>query len=319
MLSKQATGQSLRNGDQPVANDPFISVVIPTYNRADRILKTLETVLDQTYDRYEVIVVDDASTDDTANMLASYAASGRIRFLRHDCHRERAAARNTGMANAKGDFLTFLDSDDLMYPSNLEDAADYISANSDVRLFQNLYELIDEQGNVLSKYSFPSLKDPLDAIVRTNFLACIGAFIHRDIYRNFTFDHNLSSSEDWDFWLRVVPYHRPGRINKINNGVVHHPGRSINRIELAELEKRLTYILEKIRADPKLSLVYDKYLRRLESGSLIYTSTVANRMCMHGTAIKYLLRAAGLDIRIIGSVNFWKALGIALARWDKGY
>ena len=302
-----------------MANDPFISVVVPTYNRADRILKTLKTVFDQTYDRYEVIVVDDASTDDTSNILATYAASGRIRFLRHDYHRERAAARNTAMASATGDFVTFLDSDDLMYPTNLEDAADYIRANADVRLFHNLYELIDEQGNVLSKYSFPSLKDPLDAIVRTNFLACIGAFIHRDIYRNFTFDQKLSSSEDWDFWLRVVPYYRPGRISKVNNGVVHHAGRSINHIELAELEKRFSYILGKIRDDPKLSLVYDKYLRRLESGALIYTSTVANRMCMHGAAIKCLLRAGRLDIRMIGSINFWKALGIAVARWDKGY
>ena len=300
-------------------NDPFISVVIPTYNRADRILKTLQTVFDQTYDRYEIIVVDDASTDETAQILSPYVESGRIRFIRHDCNLERSAARNTGMANARGDFLTFLDSDDLMYRANLEDAADYIRANPETRLFHNLFELIDEEGNLLCKYNFPSLKDPLDAITRANFLSCQGAFIHRDIFQTYTFDTSLTSSEDWDFWLRVVPYYRPGRINKVNTGVVHHPGRSINHLELAALEKRFAYILGKIRSDPELSLVYGKYLKRLESGCLVYTSTVANLMCMHGTAVKCLLRAAALDIRMVGTVNFLKAMGIALLRWDKGY
>ena len=231
-----------------MTNDPFISVVIPTYNRADLILKTLQTVFDQTYGRYEIIVVDDGSTDETARILSSYVESGRIRFISHDCHHERAAARNTGMANAKGDFLTFLDSDDLMHPANLEDAADYIRANPDVRLFHNLYELIDEEGNVLCKYNFPSLKDPLDAITRTNFLSCIGAFIHRDIFQSYTFDTTLTSSEDWDFWLRVVPYYRPGRINKVNSSVVHHPGRSINHIELAEPGKKICLYY---REDPR--------------------------------------------------------------------
>lgn len=302
-----------------MANDPFISVVIPTYNRADRILNTLQTVFDQTYDHYEVIVVDDASTDDTVQRLSPYVESGRIRLIRHECNLERSAARNTGMANARGDFVTFLDSDDRMYPGNLDDAADYIRANPEIRLFQNLFELIDEDGKVLCKYNFPSLQDPLDAITRANFLSCQGAFIHRDIFQSYTFDTSLTSSEDWDFWLRVVPYYRPGRINKVNTGVVHHRGRSINQLELAALEKRFAYILGKIRTDPELSRVYERYLKRLESSCLVYTSTVANLMRMHGTAVKCLLRAAALDVRMVGSINFVKALGIALLRWDKGY
>src|SRR5437879_12998904 len=103
-------------------HEPFFSVVIPTYNRAGLILKTLNTVLSQTYQSYEVIVVDDASTDDTEQILEPLVRTRRIRYIKHDQNYERAKSRNTGMENAAGDFLTFLDSDDLMYPTNLEDA-----------------------------------------------------------------------------------------------------------------------------------------------------------------------------------------------------
>src|SRR5215210_3581135 len=124
--------------------DPLFSVVIPTYNRAGLILKTLNTVFSQTYSHYEIIVVDDCSTDDTERILAPYIKGGKLRFIKHEANYERACARNTGMENARGDFLTFLDSDDLMYPTNLADAADFIKANPEIKLFHNLVQLVDE-------------------------------------------------------------------------------------------------------------------------------------------------------------------------------
>lgn len=300
---------------------PLFSIVIPTYNREKLILKTLDTVFAQTYTRYEVIVVDNCSTDGTSRVLEPFIAEGRIRFFQHDKNYERAKSRNTGMENARGDFLTFLDSDDYMYPDNLADAASYIKEHSQVKLFHNLYELVSPDGCVLYKFSFPPLDDPLRAITDGNFLACIGVFIHREIYENYRYDTNplVIGSEDWDFWLRVVADYRPGRIEKVNNGVVHHGGRSIKNPNLEEMRQRLTYILKKITDDPHLYTAYKNYLKRLEIGSLIYMSTVANQSRRHGEALKCLLRAYAKDFRIASSLNFMKALGIALLRVDKGF
>ena len=302
-------------------HEPLFSVIIPTHNRASSILKTLNSVLSQTHQSYEVVVVDDASTDNTEQVLESLIRTQMIRYVRHEQNYERAQSRNTGMRNAQGAFVTFLDSDDLMYSTNLEDAANFIKTNPTTKLFHNLYQLVDENDRVLCKYDFPSLADPLQAITSGNFLASIGVFIHRDIYENYSFDTNplLTGSEDWDFWLRVVPHYQPGRINKVNSGVVQHGARSINHMELDKLERRFKYLTDKIKDDPSLSSVYANYLKRLEAGSLLYTSTVANLMCRHSDALRLLRRAASLDPSLMGSRGFMKALGIALLRWNKGH
>lgn len=299
----------------------FFSVIIPTYNRAGLIPKTLETVFAQTYPHYEIIVIDNCSTDNTEEVLRPLVEAGRIRFIRHDRNYERATSRNTGMENARGDFATFLDSDDYMYQTALEDAARFAGENPEVKLFHNLYQLVDPENRVLYNFSFPPLDDPLRAITDGNFLSCIGDFIHREIYARYRFDTNpvLTSAEDWDFWLRVVADYRPGRIEKINHGIVHHSGRTIKHLDLEQLRGRLAYILGKISSDPHLSRVYAKYLKRLEVGSLIYMSTVANGARQHREALKCLLRAYRADFRVASSLNFMKALGIALLRLDKGF
>jgi glycosyltransferase involved in cell wall biosynthesis len=298
---------------------PLFSVVIPTYDRAELILKTLTTVLSQTYHNYEIIVVDDCSTDNTHEILDSLIKAEKIRYIRHDYHCERSQARNTGMENARGEFLTFLDSDDLMYPTNLEDAAQYISANPTSKFFHNLRELVDVDRSLLVRFNVPSLDDPFWAISGGNFLGCCGVFIHREIYEVYRFDGNLTVGEDWDFWLRITADYALGRINKFNTGVVHHIKRSIISSEFDDMRKQYRYLTAKIAHDPHLNSVFGKHLKRFEASSLLYTGTVANLMRHHGKALRCLLRAASLDPRLVASISFMKAFGIALLRWDKGH
>lgn len=301
--------------------EPTFSVVIPTYNRADLIMKTLETVFKQSYPHYEVLVVDNCSTDETETLLQPLVEAGKIRFIRHDRNYERAKSRNTGMENATGDFVTFLDSDDFMYPDNLMDAVSFVRSHPEVKLFHNLYHLVDPDNNVLYKFTFPSLKDPIGAIADGNFFGCIGVFIHREIYERYRFDTNplLTGSEDWDFWLRVTADYRPGRIEKINSGVVHHGGRTIKHLDLEQLRRRLAYIYDKISGDSHLRQIYSRHLKRLQTGSLIYMASVANGARQHREALKCLLRATQKDFRIASSFKFMKALGIAVLRIDKGF
>src|SRR3989442_4172090 len=191
---------------------PFFSIVIPTYNRAALIGATLESIWQQTYQHFELIVVDNCSQDQTEEVLVPHVKAGRIRYIKHDRNYERARFRNTGMSAAQGDFVTLLDSDDFMYQTNLADAASYARANPDIKCFHNLYEYVDEQRKMLRRYSMPSLSNQLRAISQGNFMSCIGNFIHREIYQNYRFDtaESLTGWEDWEFWLRVLADYKVG-------------------------------------------------------------------------------------------------------------
>ena len=92
---------------------PLFSVIIPTFNRADFIGKTVESVLRQTFTDFEIIVIDDGSTDNTAEIIAPIIDERLTYHFKQ--HEERAAARNAGTKLARGEYVTFLDSDDLLY------------------------------------------------------------------------------------------------------------------------------------------------------------------------------------------------------------
>jgi glycosyltransferase involved in cell wall biosynthesis len=183
---------------------PFVSVIIPTRNRAHLLHRTLESVLKQSTENLEVIVVDDGSTDSTAAVAA--AADPRVRVLRNPKPTGVSAARNRGIAAARGEWIAFCDDDDLWAPNKLQQqltAAGRASANwayaGDVN--------VDDQLRVLSGGPPPGPEavmallprfNPLasggsNVVVRSNILAQVG-----------TFDPTLRRTEDWDLWIRVA-------------------------------------------------------------------------------------------------------------------
>ena len=99
---------------------PLISVVIPIFNRTDTIGRAIESCLAQTYSHFEIMLVDDCSTDDLQSELQRFAGDERIRLVRHPYNQGVSAARNSGVRNAKGDLIAFLDSDDAWHPTKLE-------------------------------------------------------------------------------------------------------------------------------------------------------------------------------------------------------
>ncbi|CAN5719977.1 glycosyltransferase [soil metagenome] len=295
---------------------PFFSVVIPTYNRGAFIEATLQSVLSQTYPHYEVIVVDNCSTDNTKELLQPFIHAGRIRFIEHDQNYERARSRNTGMKAARGDFVTLLDSDDFMYPANLADAAEYARAHPDIKCFHNLYEFVDSQRNVLRRYPMPSLKNQLKAIASGNFMTCIGDFIHREIYQRYQFDtrQELTGGEDWEFWLRVLADYRLGRIEKVNSGILQHEGRSVNNQSLVSMKIGLEYLSVKLATDAHLFEVYRQYLQRIRANSLLYLAILANTGGLFGEARKYLTEAVTMDFRMLANPRFWRVARRACLR-----
>jgi glycosyltransferase involved in cell wall biosynthesis len=287
---------------------PFFSVVIPTYNRAAFIEATLQSVISQTYPHYEVIVVDNCSTDNTKELLQPFIRAGQIQLIEHKQNYERAHSRNTGMNAARGDFVTLLDSDDFMYPTNLADAGTYARDHADIKCFHNLYEVVDSQRKVLRRYPMPSLKNQLKAIASGNFMTCIGDFIHREIYQRYQFDTTLelTGGEDWEFWLRVLADYKVGRIEKINSGILQHGGRSVNNQNLGSMKTGLEYLCAKLTTDGHLSEVYRPYLKRIRANSLLYIAILANTGGLFGEARKYLHQAVTIDVRLLANLRFWR-------------
>lgn len=112
---------------------PRFSIIVPTWNRADSVLETLQSCFDQTYSDFEIVVVDDGSTDDTRKVLAD-VEDDRLRVLHQD-NAGPAAARNHGMREARGSFIAFLDSDDRWYPEFLDSADALLQQHGDVLLY----------------------------------------------------------------------------------------------------------------------------------------------------------------------------------------
>ncbi|MGI9069497.1 MAG: glycosyltransferase family 2 protein [Pyrinomonadaceae bacterium] len=295
---------------------PYFSVVIPTYNRAAFIEATLESVLSQTYPHYEIIVVDNCSTDNTDEVLQPLIRADRIQFIRHEQNYERARSRNTGMSVAKGDFVTLLDSDDFMYPDNLADAADYARAHPEMKCFHNLYEFVDSDRKVLQQNRMPSLRNQLKAIAEGNFMSCIGNFIHREIYQRYQFDTTaeLTGSEDWEFWLRVLADYQVGRVEKINSGVLQHRGRSVNTQNPDSMKIGMAHLCAKLATDPHLSEVYRPYLKRIQANSILYLGILANGTGRFKEARKYLREAVTRDSGVLWSGRFWRVARRALLR-----
>lgn len=288
---------------QPV----FFSVIIPTYNRAHLILHTLQTVFEQSFRDFEVIVIDNASQDGTAQLLAPFVDKGMVKLIVQGKNHERARSRNTGQQVARGQYVTFLDSDDFMYPDNLKDAYSYAVNHPDVHLFHNLYEMVDSDRKVVYQYPFKPLKNPLREIARGNFLSCIGVFIHHNIYKSVAWDETpiLIGSEDYEYWLRSIAMVRTvGRIEKVNSAILHHPDRTMNQMNLEIAEKRITYLLAKIKNDPELFLCYRPYFPEMRSTLFIFLAGLAQKTDRAMT-LHYLMKAFGSNWLVLKATSFY--------------
>src|SRR5690242_136065 len=130
-------------------SSPFFSIVIPTYNRAHLIGKTIRSVLQQEFTDFEVLVIDDGSKDNTAEVMQTFS-DPRINYFPKQ-NGERGAARNYGATRARGRYINFFDSDDLMYPNHLRVASQMIATQADPEIFHLAYDYQLEDGTVISR------------------------------------------------------------------------------------------------------------------------------------------------------------------------
>ncbi|HEY0385528.1 MAG TPA: glycosyltransferase [Pyrinomonadaceae bacterium] len=266
---------------------PYFSIIIPTYNRAHLIQKTIESVLAQEDRDLEVIVVDDGSRDNTEEVV-SRIADNRVSYFRKE-NAERAAARNYGAARARGQYFNFFDSDDLLYPNHLSVARSLIEERREPEIFHLGFEMRDAEGKLLSRVD--ALKGNLnEQLVRGNLLSCNGVFLRRDIALAFPFneDRQLSASEDWELWLRLASRYEIHYSNEVTSIIVNHDERSVLGGTEAALLRRKDLTLKYLFADAAFVEKYGRKRRVIENEFLSYMALHLALGGESGRARKYL-------------------------------
>lgn len=187
---------------------PVVSVIIPTYNRANLLPHTLDSVLGQTFDAFEIIVVDDGSTDDTRHVMERYN-DPRIQYICNSWTGHPSPNRNTGIKLSKGDYLAFVDSDDLWLPQKLEHQVGYMKAHPDMQwCFCHYDNYYGDTGRIEHRPIPVSLVNgtysPVDLLCG-NFIGSPTVLARKglfDMAGGFDETDSIRFVEDWELWLR---------------------------------------------------------------------------------------------------------------------
>ena len=186
---------------------PLVSIVIPTYNRANYLSKALQSVLYQTYKNWEVLVIDNYSTDDTEKVINRYNDS-RIKYLKNQNYGVIAKARNAGILAAKGDWVAFLDSDDWWTDDKLKTCMDYI--NNHVDLIYHDLEITSSKRQLFRRKIIKTrqLKKPvlIDLLVNGNAISNSSVVVRKEMLKKIGLIDEckeLVASEDYNTWLKI--------------------------------------------------------------------------------------------------------------------
>ncbi len=182
---------------------PLVSVVIPTYNRADTVGHAVESVRAQTFTDYEIIVVDDGSRDNTAAVVARFGDA--VRYIAQP-NGGVAVARNRGVAEARGRYVAFLDSDDAWLPAKLERQMAFVAQRPELGFAYADARVVDESGRELGvKPVQRPVADTLEALLQGNFIPTLTVVARRDAVQAVGgFDPQLRGPEDYDLWMRLA-------------------------------------------------------------------------------------------------------------------
>ena len=201
---------------------PKISVITPVYNGEKYLRETAESLINQTFKDWEWVVINDGSKDHTAEILNEYENDLRLRVI-HQTNAGEASARNNGLNHALGEYIGFLDADDLYTPNALGDLSDYLDSHPEIGVVFSDGYVCDSDGNTISRLTEhrPGIHQGniLEALViDASVLTVPVCTLTRRLWvekHGFRFDPNLVIGPDWDFWIRLSAVMPFGYLDKI--------------------------------------------------------------------------------------------------------
>jgi hypothetical protein len=267
---------------------PRVSVLIPAYNQGRYLAMAIRSALEQTYSDIEVLVVDDGSTDETAAVARAFT-DPRVSYVYQD-NQGLSAARNTGIRRATGEFLTFLDADDLFLPEKLSLLLAAIDENPQWGFVAGQAVLIDENGKALGEVFDRGLPADRSELLLSNPLH-VGSVLLRRRWQQEVgyFDEMLRSYEDWDYWLRLARAGCP-------MGWVPRPVSQyrFHRQQMTRIGRQMTTatfaVLDKVYCDPDLPQAWlarrdEAYSRAsLRAAAQAYTAGEVDEASQHMAA-----------------------------------
>lgn len=223
-------------------NSSLVSVILPTYNCARFLQESVGSVLSQTYHLYEIIVVDDGSTDNTREVLQPFIQ--RIRYLHLEQNKGLPTARNTGIQSARGAYIAFIDADDLWLPEKLETDIECFAQHPDTSMVYSKHLNIDEKGKEFdgaTQKRLPSGRIFLQLFSEQNFIISSSVVVRKEVFETTgLFDERLFNCQDWDMWLRIAFSFQAAGINKPLVKYRHNPhSLSKNRENVLKYQKQV--------------------------------------------------------------------------------
>ncbi|MBI5075478.1 MAG: glycosyltransferase family 2 protein [Nitrospirae bacterium] len=247
---------------------PRVSVIIPTYNRAPLLREAISSVLCQTYDDFELIIVDDGSTDNTHDVIDEFS-SPKIRYFYH-CNQGRSRARNWALGEARGEFIAFLDSDDMFMPNKLQKQVAFFDNNSEFGMLYSSARVIDDNGNEIFNPGDWNGTKPYYLATDSGWLYPNIAFCPRTVVLPTVmvrkevmvvvggFDEKMHRFEDTDMWRRISKVFKICAISEPLCIIRTHAG---NKMESTDrVYASIHYYVTKIFREDRVSPFYFKHL-----------------------------------------------------------
>lgn len=224
----------------------LVSVVIPTYNREKTIIRAINSVLNQTYENIEVIVVDDCSTDNTSETITKYVQDKRVRYHKLNKNSGACVARNEGVKLSLGKFIAFQDSDDIWLPNKLDEQMDFlINGGFDFVTCG----FIRKSNNKITKLGYREIgKDPEEIwckLINGNWVSTQTILCYKSCFDQISFDSNVKRFQDWDLALQASLNFKIGSLDKC----------------LVEVEIQNDSITKQVKAQNSLISILDKHTK----------------------------------------------------------
>ena len=224
-----------------------VSIITSTYNNVTYISQAIESVLAQTYDNWEMLIVDDGSSDGTEDVVTRFNDS-RIHYFTLEHSGIPAVPRNIGIEHSTGEFIAFLDADDMWLPQKLEKQVAYLKANPKIALVYGLAKTFGFISRVIYMNSGHSGKI-FNKLIEANFIPCLTVILRSSVLKEvggFDEDEEIKFAEDWELWLKIAHKYNIGFVPEVLGCYrMHEAGHSHDERHIQRSAKVIDKIIKK--------------------------------------------------------------------------
>ena len=188
-------------------SDPLVSIVTPVYNGSQYLSEAIESALAQTYKNFELLIVNDGSTDNSKSIISAYLSNPKIRYFEQQ-NAGVAAARNLALRYANGKYIGFLDQDDLWLPDKLSTQIEFLKTNQEIAFVHSRQDYIQADGTPIADYPKDWISDLhgkcFTELFRRNRIAVLTVLLRKSVIDDIGFfNETVSRADDYELWLRI--------------------------------------------------------------------------------------------------------------------